>query len=88
MRIALLIPILLLTGCLTTAPVMPKFPEVPKELLESCPDLKTLDSDNQKLSTVLEVVAENYSQYYDCKSKIDDWKTWYTGQKKLWESVK
>jgi hypothetical protein len=84
-RLLLLIPAVLLTGCLTT---IPPFPEVPKELLQACPDLKTVDSQNDKLSAIVETVADNYKQYYDCKAKVDYWVEWYNGQKKIRDSVK
>lgn len=83
----LLVLVFQLTGC-STAPVVPKWPEVPKELLEACPDLKTIDSKNEKLSTLVETVADNYSEYYGCKSKVEDWTTWYKSQQKLWETLK
>ena len=35
-----LILLLLLAGCSTTVPVKRTFPEVPKELLTKCPELK------------------------------------------------
>lgn len=87
-RLALLLPAVLLTGCLATAPVVPKWPAVPEELLQACPDLKTVDPANDKLTTVLDVVADNYKQYYDCKAKVDDWITWYKGQQSIWETLK
>lgn len=87
-RLALLLPAILLTGCLATAPVVPKWPEVPKELLEACPDLKTVDPKNDKLSLIVDTVADNYKEYYECKSKVDDWITWYKSQQKLWETLK
>ena len=86
--IALIITAFLLTGCLATAPVVPKWPDVPKDLLEACPDLKTLDPGNDKLSVVVETVADNYKTYYDCKAKVDDWITWYNGQQKVWQTLK
>jgi hypothetical protein len=87
-KIAFLIPAFLLTGCLATAPVVPKWPEVPKELLEACPDLKTVDSKNDKLSTIVEVVTDNYKEYYDCRAQVDNWISWYKGQQKIWETLK
>ena len=75
------------SGC-STAPVTAKWPDVPKELLVACPDLKTIDPTNDKLSTVLDTVADNYKEYYGCKDKADDWATWYKGQQKLWETLK
>ena len=87
-RLALFLPTILLTGCLATAPVVPNWPPVPAEMLEACPDLKTVDQSNTQLSTVIEVVTDNYKQYYDCKARVDDWITWYKGQQKIWESLK
>jgi hypothetical protein len=87
-RLVLLLPTVLLTGCLATAPVVPKWPDVPKELLVACPDLKTVDPSNNKISTLVETVADNYKEHYQCKDKVDDWITWYSGQQKLWETLK
>jgi len=79
-----LIVVVLLSGCLANAPVKQAWPDVPEELLKACPDLKEVSS-THKLSDVLEVVADNYSTYYECKTKVDDWITWYNGQKKIYE---
>jgi hypothetical protein len=87
-KLVLLLPIVLLTGCLATAPVVPKWPEVPKELLESCPDLKTLAPDKTKLSTIIETVTDNYQQYYNCKDNVDSWIMWYKGQQEIWKTLK
>lgn len=84
-KLALLVPAFLLTGCLTT---IPPFPEVPKDLLVACPDLKTVDPQNDKLSAIIDTVADNYQEYYECKAKVDDWIVWYNGQKKIRDSVK
>lgn len=82
-RLLLLISISLI-GC-TSVPIQQKWPAVPDELVQACPDLQEVDSNTNKLSEVLQVVADNYSTYYDCKSKVDDWITWYNGQKKIYE---
>ena len=87
-KFILLFPTILLTGCLATPPVIPKWPDVPKELLEACPNLKLVDPKNDKLSVVIDTVADNYKDYYDCKDKVDDWASWYKGQQKLWETLK
>jgi alpha-L-arabinofuranosidase len=86
-RLVLLIPIVLLAGCLTTTPVKRNFPEVPKELMEVCPDLKTTEQ-TEKLSEVLKVVVDNYGQYHECKIKVDTWMEWYKTQKQIFDSVK
>jgi hypothetical protein len=83
----MLAPILLLSGCLTTAPVTVKFPEVPTELMNACPDLKQTDQ-TTKLSDVLKVVTDNYSQYHECRVRVDSWMEWYKTQKQIFESVK
>lgn len=82
-KLLALIPIVVLTGCMTTVPVKQKFPEVPKELLQPCPDLKQVDPTTQ-LSDVLKVVTQNYSQYYDCRITIDSWIEWYKVQKDIY----
>jgi len=83
----LVIPLLLLSACSTTVPVTMKFPEAPSELMQACPDLKTLDPNTTKLSDILEVVTDNYGQYYDCKANVDDWIEWYNTQKKIFDKV-
>jgi hypothetical protein len=85
-KLLLLIPIVLLTGCLTT-PVKRNFPEVPQELMEACPDLKTVQ-ETEKLSEVLKVVTSNYGQYHECRIKVDTWVEWYKTQKQIFDSVK
>lgn len=82
-----LIPVLFLSGCLTSTPVKRNFPDVPKELMEACPDLKLVEQ-TDKLSDVLKVVTDNYGQYHECKIKVDTWTEWYKTQKQIFESVK
>ena len=85
-KLLLIVPVLLLTGCLNT-PVLRSFPEVPEELKVACPDLMTLEP-TTKLSEVVTVVTENYGQYQECKIKIDAWTQWYNSQKKIFEGIK
>lgn len=87
MRILMFVPILLLSGCFATAPVTVKFPEVPQELMTACPDLKQTEP-TTKLSEVMKVVTDNYSQYHECRVKVDSWVEWYKTQKQIFESVK
>lgn len=86
-KIALLITVLILAGC-TSVPVMPKWPDVPEDLKTACPDLATVDPQNDKLHVIVETVADNYKTYYDCKAKVDDWITWYKGQKDIYDKLK
>jgi hypothetical protein len=88
-RIAGLVLCFMLTGCLTTAPVIkaPKFPESPgSQVMESCPALKELDSTTE-LSEIATVVTENYSTYYQCSVKVDAWIEWYKLQKDIYENA-
>jgi hypothetical protein len=87
MKLLLIIPVILLSGCLATTPVKRNFPEVPKELLESCPPLKQINP-TEKLSEVLTIVVDNYGQYHECDAKSDTWIEWYKTQQQIFESVK
>ncbi len=78
---------LALTGCFST-PVKRTFPGVPKELMELCPNLKDVPEGTTKLSDVLRVVTDNYSQYHECQFKSELWKEWYETQKQNFDSVK
>lgn len=85
-KILILIPSLLLTGCFVT-PVKRTFPEVPPEIMVACPELKQIQP-TEKLSEVLTVVTENYGQYHECRAKVDAWVDWYNTQKTIFDSVK
>lgn len=86
-RILMILPVLLLAGCLGTAPVKRNFPEIPEELKTSCPDLKTIEPGTTQLSKVITVVTDNYSSYHECKVKVDAWLEWYKTQKQIFDSV-
>jgi len=86
MKLLLIVPVLLLTGCLAT-PVQRSFPEVPEELKVACPDLNLLEP-TTKLSEVVAIVTRNYGQYQECQIKVDTWIEWYKTQKEIFESVK
>ena len=83
--ILFLLRVLLLTGCLSKepVPVKMKWPDVPQELLEACPDLKLVDQGTTKLSDVVDVVVDNYKQYHECRLKVDNWIEWYKTQKSI-----
>jgi hypothetical protein len=84
-HLAILLP-LLLSGCLTL-PVERRFPDVPDELKVACPDLKQVN-DTTKLSEVVKIVTDNYTQYHECQYKVDIWIDWYKTQKQIFEDVK
>jgi starvation-inducible outer membrane lipoprotein len=87
MRYTILISALLLSACVSV-PVERKFPTVPAELQQVCPDLQTIDPGTTKLSTVVNTVVANYGQYRECQVKTDLWIEWYTRQKEIFDSVK
>jgi hypothetical protein len=76
-----------LSGCLAT-PVARTFPGIPPALTNSCPDLKMVPEGTTQLSQTLEIVADNYAQYYQCQALTDSWQSWYRQQRKIFESVK
>jgi len=86
MKSLVLVAVLLIAGC-SSVPVTVKFPEVPNDMLETCPDLKLIP-ETTKLSEVLPTVVDNYGQYYTCKDTVDSWIDWYKNQKKIFDSVK
>lgn len=86
-RLLVLIPAILLTGCLNT-PVARHFPEVPDELKTACPSLEQVDPNTTKLSEVVRVVTDNYTQYHECRVKVDAWIEWYKTQRSIFEEVK
>jgi hypothetical protein len=86
-----LLPVLLLAGCSTfkqPTTVSAPWPDVPLTMMEQCPDLKPVDPNTDKLSAVLDTVTDNYTQYYLCAGKIDDWNQWYNTQKRIYESTR
>lgn len=86
MKYSLLILPFLLAGCLAT-PVKRNFPEVPQELKAACPDLQKVKPE-AKLSDVVTTVSSNYTQYHECRAKVDAWNDWYKNQKEIFDSVK
>ena len=83
-----LLILLLLAGCSTTVPVARKFPEIPDSMKVSCAPLTQIKQDTTKLSEVITVVVDNYSQYHLCSDKVDMWIEWYSLQKENFDSVK
>lgn len=77
---------LLLSGCATNVPVTAKFPDAPKFGMQTCPKLQTVPSD-VKLSGLTTTVTTNYSTYYECALKVDQWQEWYEIQKRIFEGL-
>jgi len=89
-RLLLICAICSLAGCASQGvPIVAKFPDVPQDLITTCPDLAKLDVEKTtQLSQVIAGVTANYSQYYECKVKVDNWIEWYNSQKKIFDSIK
>ena len=86
MKYVVLSLVVLLTAC-QAVPVERKFPDVPADLQQACPDLRLINP-TTKLSDVVEIVSSNYGQYKECQVKVDSWIEWYNNQRKIFESVK
>jgi hypothetical protein len=87
MRHLLLVSILLLSGCATTAvPVTVKFPTAPETLIEDCPPLNTLP-EGAKLSDLMRTDVKNMVQYHECSRKNKGWVEWYNQQKQIFEQA-
>jgi hypothetical protein len=86
MKLLSLFLVLGLIGCSTSVPVKRNFPEIPSELMQKCPELKQTEV-TTKMSDVLRVVTENYSQYHECNIKAQTWIEWYKAQKEIFESA-
>ena len=84
----ILLFLIVAAGCSTPAPIVLAFPAVPVNLKQACPDLKNVDESTTKLSDIVKSVADNYRQYYDCKSQVDDWIEWYNTQKGIFDKIK
>ena len=86
MKKLLVLPLLMLAGCVHVEPVTPKFPEAPATLQEKCANLKEATT-NSTLSDFTRVVVENYIIYHNCGRKVEGWHEWYQKQKDIFEAA-
>ena len=77
-----------LTGCSTAVPIKRQFPEAPEIIYERCHTLRKLDQEQATLSEIARTVAENYTAYYECSTRVDAWRAWYKEQKKIFDETK
>lgn len=77
-----------LTACSTTVPVVMKFPDTPKALMEKCPPLKVITEETVSIVDLTKITTTNYTSYHECAVKVDTWIEWYRTQKKIFEEVK
>ena len=85
MRLVILLSSLMLSGCLASAPKFPK--PASEEVMKTCPQLKMAKTDSDKLTDLMDTIADNYKEYYDCKDKLDTWIKWYNQQKENYEKI-
>lgn len=83
-----LLIVMFLSGCSTTVPVVMKFPEAPPSLKQPCVALKKIEGETVSIVDLHKTVVENYTNYYECSIKVDEWNAWYAKQKKTFEEVK
>jgi len=85
---ALLLSLLLLSGCTTVVPVTQRWPDAPGMLAtQSCSKLQKLEP-NPQLSDVAQVVTNNYNEYWNCAIKLDAWIEWYQKQSIIHKELK
>jgi len=88
MKLYSLLLVALLVGCSTTVPVVMKFPDAPPSLKQPCVPLKKIEGESVSIVELHKTVVENYTNYYECSIKVDEWNEWHTKQKKIFEEVK
>ncbi len=87
MKLAILITSFMLVGCTTPVPLVPKFPEPPSILMQSCGPLNTIDKENVLLSEFLQTVRSNYEKFHNCADLILEWQAWYKEQKIIYDNL-
>jgi hypothetical protein len=85
---ALLLLAVLVSGCSTVVPVTQTWPEAPGQLsMEPCPQLQKLPN-TPELSDVAKVIANNYTSYYECATKLETWQSWYQQQQIIFKGLR
>ena len=87
-KLSILSLLLVLAGCSTPVPVVPKFPVAPEVLLKSCPALKTIEGEKVSIIDFTKTVSENYTTYYECSVLHDGFIEWYNAQKRIFEELR
>lgn len=88
MKTLILAAALLLSGCTTVVPVTQRWPEAPGlQATKPCADLQRL-GENPQLSDVAQVVSNNYTEYWNCRIKLDAWIEWYRKQELIHKGLK
>lgn len=87
MRYLLILAAMFLSACTTPTPVKVTWPEAPAVLLTSCPELKTIDKPEVKLSELMSTVVHNYTEYHKCSDLVKTWQEWYQGQREIFNRI-
>lgn len=82
-KLIILTSAVLLSGCLSTAP---KFPELPQDIAQSCPELLQAEQ-SQEMSKLLDTVVQNYGTYYECRVKTEAFIEWHKQQKEIYNKA-
>jgi hypothetical protein len=65
----------------------PKFPSAPDKLMVPCDPFEQIKP-TVLMTDVMSTVVTNYGIGNKCANKVDDWISWYTQQKAIYEKVK
>lgn len=87
MRCLLAATVFTLAGCTVTTPVKHGLSDMPKMLIERCPDLVLLPEKEERLSEFVKVVSQNYTLYHECGAKHELLVKWYIEQKQIHDAV-
>lgn len=86
-----LLLVIFLSGCSLfpkSIPKVPNFPSTTEELMKKCKELKTIEGDEVLITDMLKVIVQNYTFYYECSNKVENWQDWYIQQKKIFDKLK
>jgi hypothetical protein len=75
-----------LTGCVTTVPKVPKFPDLPPDITLVCPELKEAEK-SVEMSKLMDTVVQNYGTYYECRVKVEALIEWHKKQKEIYDKA-
>ena len=78
----------LLSGCASkVAPITLKWPDAPPELMAPGEELVPLQSDQTRLSDLIDNANTNFSKYYLLKDRYEAWQNWYNTHKQIYQSA-
>jgi hypothetical protein len=81
MKYILTLLIALLPACATQQYTPREWPSQSDVLMRECPVLELVLEGTTKLSEAEQVIARNYTLYYQCRNQNKGWIEWYNKQK-------